>query len=235
MDAAEIGYEAMDAEDYGRALAAFEKAVELCPNYPIYWYDVARTQREIGSYQSALTAIDIAIKLDESEPQFRHARGNIMRSLNNLEEAVDEFKRALDLDESFPAHNNLGLTYHDLGELDLARDVLEQGLNFAPEDTDLLMNLASVYCDMDKFAVAALYDERVVRLNPNIVRSWERLANDYFCLKQFDQAEVAMREAIARGHDTAEAYSVLGDILLSAGKVEEAKVAFEIAHSRSHQ
>jgi Flp pilus assembly protein TadD len=217
VSAAEDGYRFFERLSFEEALASFRKAAGLWPEQEIYWYDIARTLRETGAYGEALASIEEAIRLNPQEPQFRHARGNIKRSLNDLRGAVDEFKQALELDSSFPAHNNLGLTYLELGELALARDVLEIGLNLTPDDTDLLLNLSSVIYNLDRFAIAALCDQRLTELDPNMTEAWTRLANDYYRLGCYEMAESAVRRAISQGDSSSETCSLLEEILLELG------------------
>lgn len=220
---ARAGYAAFDQEDFEAAVASFRRAVEIWPENGVFWYDIARTLRETGEYGEALEAIGEAIRLNPEEPQFRHARGNIKRSLKDQQGAVEEFRRALELDPKFPAHNNLGLTYHELGELELARDVLEIGLNLTPEDTDILENLSSVVYNLERFAVAAMCDQRLTELAPNRSIGWSRLANDHYRLSRFEQSELAIRRAISLGEATAENYSLLADVLLELGRVGESE------------
>jgi tetratricopeptide (TPR) repeat protein len=212
------GYALFEVSDFQGALAAFNEAVRLWPDQSIYWYDIARTLRELGTYDEALLAINKALELNDSEPQFWHALGNVRRSLKDLTGATDAFRHALKLDPTFPAFNNLGLTYHELGRLSRARDVLERGLNLAPEDTDLLQNLAAVMYNLDRFASAALYDRRAASLNPSLPKVWCHLADDYLKLKRYGMALRAIKKAISLDGDSVDKQAILQSILLEKDK-----------------
>jgi Flp pilus assembly protein TadD len=144
VNAAAEGYNLLEDSVFPEALAAFQTAANLWPGNPIFWYEMAALLRdEFKEYHQALWAAKKAVELDDEEPEFHHMLGNVLRSFEDKPGAVREYLRALDLDPSHFAYNNLGLTYNELGEFELARCYLETGLELTPEDSDLQLNLAT--------------------------------------------------------------------------------------------
>ena len=188
----DLASDLLDTGYTSQSTELFRIATDLRPTESTYWYNLARALREDKQFDAAIEAIDEALKLDDSEPQFFHAKGNIKRSLRDLPGAIAEFKHALALDNAFPAHNNLGLTLHEFGDLHEAKNVLEEGLRIFPDDTDLHLNLSAVYFNLGEIDDALLQDEYIARTSPFITSVWLNLANDYLLLERYRDALIAI-------------------------------------------
>jgi tetratricopeptide (TPR) repeat protein len=171
-----IGYH--DDGDYDKAIECYEKALQLAPDIPGIYYEIAFSYLYKGNPETALRysqqGIDLAVArgAEDSLPGLYDLKGSALDDLGRHEEAVDVYLEALN---RFDMNNtrlyyNLGLTYYRMGERDKARDSLAQSLMndpFHPSSNFLLGKICyeqgrksqSLYC-LSYFLLLEPYTER---------------------------------------------------------------------------
>src|SRR5262245_36601311 len=94
-----------------RALADFNRAIELEPQSPDAFAGRAQANLKKGLAAEALPDIDRALSLDSNDPFARDTRGHILAALGRRKEAIAEYKKAFaikpDLRESVDGSNAL--------------------------------------------------------------------------------------------------------------------------------
>lgn len=179
-DLMRAGIEYHDEGDYDRAIECYEKALELAPDVPGIYYEMAFSYLYKGNPEEALRysqeGIDRASARGAKDelPGLYDLKGSALDDLGRREEAVEVYLEALD---RFDVNNtrlyyNLGLTYYRMGERDKARDCLAQSLiddPFHPASNLLLGKICyeqgrksqSLYC-LCYFLLLEPYTERAV-------------------------------------------------------------------------
>jgi len=79
------------------------------------------------------------------------AYGNLGRcygQLENNEKAIEYFNKSIEYEDSFNHHNNIGVIYLRMNQLDLAYEYIYKAFNIIQHDNDLLKNKESVFCDL---------------------------------------------------------------------------------------
>jgi protein O-GlcNAc transferase len=156
----------------------------------------------------------------------RHWRGD-------LRGAADAFQRAVGLVPDWPdAHLQLGATYYDAREYDLARRELERGVALAPDEAVGWGQLGKLNLTTGRLEDAEKALQRAVQLRPDRATYHALLGEAY--RQRGDpqserQAEAAFREALALNPQNAEAYHRLGLLYQRQGRLGEAAVALEAA------
>jgi|GEM_PF-3257301 len=229
-NAADQGYKLLEDSSFPEALAAFHTAADLWPGNPIFWFEMAAILRDpLEEYQKALWAAKKAVQLDDEEPEFHHMLGNVLRSLEDRRGAVREFKRALEIDSACLAHNNLGLTYNELGEFDLARCYLETGLALAPEDSDLLLNLATALAGQGHEGDAAQTLHRCAAAHGSDPGVLSQIASQFRSLDRFEDAAHFNLAALQLSPTNVVALNGYGVSLSILGRYDEAKSVLDDA------
>ena len=137
------GYRAKgDAE---RAIADFDKALDLEAGIPTYHYrDRAKLYRDIGEYEKAVASYQAAIDVDPNRdiPFFKRrtayvACGDIyFKNLNQPEKAVAEFTKAIELDpENGELYQKRGDAYQAMGDSVGAEADYEEAKRLTEEKT----------------------------------------------------------------------------------------------------
>jgi tetratricopeptide (TPR) repeat protein len=128
-------------------------------------------------------------------------------------------------------HNNLGVSYRDVGQFAQAINEFEQALNvdpgFEPEKDHY--NIAVCYLIQGENDKAAAELEEAIKIKPDFLGAHSNLGAAYMKLGKYEQAAAEFQQAIALKPDFAEAHYNLGIIYQQLGQNEQAKAEFEEA------
>jgi tetratricopeptide (TPR) repeat protein len=86
------------SKNYEKALAAFEKAVELDPQYIDAWVGMSGTLGKLHRYKEGLTAADKALAIDRKNELAWVQKAAHLGSLKRYQEALAAAEEALKLD-----------------------------------------------------------------------------------------------------------------------------------------
>ena len=91
---------------YEEALKAYDKAIELNPDYADAWVFKGAALDELGRYEEgryeeALKAYDKAIELKPDDAKVWHDKGGALCNLGRYEEALEAFDKAIELKQDY--------------------------------------------------------------------------------------------------------------------------------------
>jgi tetratricopeptide (TPR) repeat protein len=87
-----------DNKDYDKAIADYNKAIELDPENGYAYNSRADTLREAGKAAQGLPDAEKALQLDSNNAEFWDTRAQIFAAVGRREEAIADYRRALALD-----------------------------------------------------------------------------------------------------------------------------------------
>jgi len=93
----ERGNDAFLNEQYQNAISNYDKAIEIEPNNPNYYYYRAQTNVNLGQYNEAIVDYDRVIKLKPDNPLYYFGRAQAKVELEQYEEAIADYDKAIDL------------------------------------------------------------------------------------------------------------------------------------------
>ena len=85
-------------DQWGKAEAAYKRAIELDPNVAMYYYNLGNLYTKWGHPQQALAALNKAKALAPRNMAVRQNLGYTMCQFNQFSDAVTEFREMLDMD-----------------------------------------------------------------------------------------------------------------------------------------
>lgn len=94
------GNKAMSAKDFGAAIEAYGKAIELNPNSPVYFSNRAAAFSQIGQHESAIDDAKQASKIDPKFGKAYSRLGHALFSSGRFEEAVEAYQKGVEVDPS---------------------------------------------------------------------------------------------------------------------------------------
>ncbi|MDQ6699310.1 MAG: protein kinase [Acidobacteriota bacterium] len=187
-----------EGNNLDRAAAAFQKAIELDPQYALAYAGLADAWR---------------------------TRYNVSRDPDDLEQAFIDSSRAVALNGSVAAARvSLGLVLTHKGKYEEAESEFEQALKREPVNAEAYRGLARVYeiKRLPEKAEATL--RRAIDLRPNDWRGYRDLGGYYARNGRLDKAELPYKKVLALSGGTATAYNDLGVAYLLQGKYSQAEV-----------
>jgi tetratricopeptide (TPR) repeat protein len=155
--------------------------------------------------------------------------GDAARGTRLLEEAVA-------LDSAFAAaHRALAIAHSNRDEPELALASIERALRFQDRLTDLERELAygSYHSIRGEHAQSVAAYERVLEINPQYFAALNNLALEHEMMFDYARAEEYLRRAIEADTGRFFGYTNLGELLVFAGRFDEARQAFDAAVARA--
>lgn len=122
---------ALAAKNDKAALASFDKALELEPNAPVFYYVASEAALALQEGPQATGYLDAYAKRLKEDDKLHVTYGNVLRKLGKLDEAMARFEKAIESGGFATAQALLGkatLLLEDRKDYDKAKAALDQAL-----------------------------------------------------------------------------------------------------------
>ncbi len=110
------------ADDPEAALAGFQRAIELNPNFALAYFAQGFVLARLNRTPEAHVSLETALELDPLDPLFNWYMGNLRLSQRQIDESRIYYRRAIELE---PAQPN---SYAGLGDIEIATGHLDSAL-----------------------------------------------------------------------------------------------------------
>ncbi len=136
---------------YDQAIQAYQKAVELAPDYAEAWIGLGDARQAKGQYDEAIVEYQKALALEPENARVHYGLGKIYYNEKQLyHEAVAEYQRAIQMDPKFlEAHLSLGEIYEEKGLYQDAVARYTHVLSIEPNHPGATYGLALAYEKVD--------------------------------------------------------------------------------------
>ncbi len=192
----------------------------------------AQALLEAGDPARAQAVLTRACELAGDDAGIRRLLGRAATPLGQHESAAANYRESLRLEpDDADTLNELAAALTALERLDEAVSCYEASLKRAP-GTFAHYQLGNIHMGRQRLEEAVFHYRRALALAPRRAEIYNNLGCALRHLGQYDQAEVAFREAlqIAPDHPLAhEGYTNLGTVLLILNRLEDARAAFQQA------
>jgi tetratricopeptide (TPR) repeat protein len=141
-----IGIAYLDQLQYADALAAFEQALKLRPDYADGWINVALTNLEWEKYPQARAPLERALELSPGNARALYYMGLVERRAGNCDAEVTDFEQVVaQFPDARDARRELGISYYQTHRYADARTQFEALQRIDPDDLAAHYNLAVIY------------------------------------------------------------------------------------------
>jgi tetratricopeptide (TPR) repeat protein len=167
---------------FREAIASFQRALKINPNYTEASLNLALTYNEVGEYQKGQELLTQARQTTTRESTTgllddvaraklanMHADiADVYRSLGEYSEGIDEYRKALGLKPNFPdIRTKLGISLREWGRLEEAIKEFEQVKSLHPAYSPAGINLGIAFYSLGDLERARAEWEEVLKYNPN--------------------------------------------------------------------
>jgi|GEM_PF-6664599 tetratricopeptide (TPR) repeat protein len=152
-----------------RAYAAFQKAVEIAPDFPI-------VRAQLGSFfldylnkpEKAVVELTQAVTLSPNYYTAHLILGKAYHVLNDLDHAEIEWRTALQCKpDSAEAMNNMGIIYEQKKDWVQAMEHYLQSVALMPSNIHGVYNLGRIYCKLEDYEQAIPYLQKAKTMQQN--------------------------------------------------------------------
>ena len=153
--------------------------------------------------------------------------GSTNLALQNFKTAIINFNKAIKLNSNIPTiYYNLGLAYHNIGNMDDAIVNYKKAIDIKPDYDEALNNIGISLEKKGDFIGAIDKYNKVLAINPKHAGAYYNLGNVFYSKDNLILAIENFNRAIDIKPDYVDAYFNLGNALNKQGKLEEAIESF---------
>ena len=158
----------------------------------------------------------------------RRAEDDFLRG--KYEAAAAELEAVRDLGpQDFAFHRLLGNAYYELENPQKASAEFQDALRLDPKNEQVYFNLGMLYLKFHTPELAILVFEHALKEMPNSPLLWMGMGLTQHLAERTEKAATALKKAVELDPAFTDAYIVLGDVLESDNKLEDALPVFETA------
>ena len=221
----------LSRDDYARAAAYFEKAVEIDPGYAESWYQAGFCYGMLGRHADALKASRQAARL---RPEWAETHINIGASsfaLAQYKEAAEAYRQATKLDsDNADTQYALGLSLNKLNRADEEILAYKRAVAIKPDFANAWEQLGAAYFKQKRYAPAIEAFEQLKTYKPD-AKTYNYLGESYLELGKTQESLDAFNNAVAYNPDFDRARFNLGKAYLKNGDRDSATIQYEILKS----
>ena len=159
--------------DYEEAIASFDQALKIKPDYHKAWNNRGIALFNLGRLEEAIASFDEALKFKSDKDEAWHNRGTALLNLGRYEEAIASYDQALKIKpDKHEAWYNRGGALGDLGRYEEAIASYDQALKIKPDNLDAWVNRGIDLRQLGRLEEAiASYDE-ALKIKPDEYDVW---------------------------------------------------------------
>lgn len=215
---------------YSEALTAYNKAIEMRPDYWEAWKDKGKALYELKKYREALAAYDQAIQL---QPNFLEAwvgRGYTLNQLQQYQEAISSFETALKIQPNISdAWKGKGDALLNSQRYEEAVATYEKAVQLQPNFYEAWYNRGWAYQNLKQYQQALESYQKAVELKSDNSQAWYNLGNVQIELNKNQEALEAYEKAVRFQPNDYQSWYSQGIALLKMRRFEEAIIAYQQA------
>lgn len=185
----ERGHELDISGKFTEAIKAYNKAIELNPQYTDTYINRGALYDDLGKYQQAIKDYNKAIELNPQYAKAYNNRGNAYVTLGKYKQAFKDFNKAIELNPREAAlYSNRGIAYAKLGNAQQAFKDFNKAIELNPQYAKAYNNMGALYFDLGKYQQAIKAYNKAIELNPPFAAAYNNRGEAYYKLGDTQQA-----------------------------------------------
>lgn len=217
----------LQLQRYRDALAVYEQAVNLKPNYAPGWYGKGKALWELKQYLLALSAFDQAIQIQPNYLEAWTARGFTLVGLKRYPEAISAFDRVLQLKHNSPdIWYAKGDVFRKIGQYDQAIKAYEQVIDLQANNYAAWYKKGMSFQDLKRYDEAITAYNKTIDLKADDELVWYNLGNCFVNLNRYEDAFKAYDKAVQYKPNDSLAWLSRSNVLMTLRRYPEAVDSF---------
>ncbi|MBD2278171.1 serine/threonine-protein kinase [Aphanizomenon flos-aquae] len=212
---------------YQEALATYEKAIDIKPDYPQALYGQGKALFQLKKYQESLIAYDQAIQIQPNYLEAWTNRGFVLVRLKRYSEAIATVDKALQLKNDDPKVWQLkGDIFIKISQYNDAIKAYEQAINFQADNPELWYKKGLAFQNLKQYEEAITSYKKTVELKSDHELAWYNLGNCLVNLNRYEFAFQAYDQAVQYNPNNSAAWLSRSNILMTLRRYPEAIDSF---------
>jgi tetratricopeptide (TPR) repeat protein len=220
----------LELKRYDDALAAYNRAVELRPEYAEAWNGKGDTLLALKRYEEARNAYDKAIQFQPNYGEAWIGRGNALNSLQQYKEAINSFDKALEIKpDSLAAWNSRGNVQIKLQQYSEAIASFDKAVQLQPNYAPAWNSRGWALHNLRRYEDAVKSYDKAVEFKPDSSQAWYQRGNALINLQKYQEAVESYDKAVQFQPDFFKAWFSRGSALINLRQYEKAFTSFDQA------
>jgi len=172
------------------AIVHFKQTLDIYPEFPKGWYDLAKAYMVMEDYKNALDSYARSTQTDSDYAPSFFELGLVHAQLGKKKEAEEAYRQAIARDSLFKeAYINLSYSYYQDGKYQDAIEVNMTALRHLPNAYELYVNTGRTYLMIQDTPTALSYLEKAVALNRSDKAMIGMMADLFANIGNYEKAE----------------------------------------------
>jgi tetratricopeptide (TPR) repeat protein len=154
-------------------------------------------------------------------------RGDVYMARKMYREAIATYKTGPQ--NSAVLQNKIGIAWHNLGDLNLARSSYDRAAKLDRKYADAINNAGTVLYAQKKYSSAVSRYKRALAIAPEKPAFWSNLGTAYFALNKYPEMNAAYAKAMALDPEIFEHRGSIGTQVQDLTVADRARYHFELA------
>lgn len=212
------------SKDPETAIAHFEKALTIAPDFTLALNNLGNLLVELGRYDEAEENYLRALKIRDSDEYAWYNLARLAELKNETSVAIERYRKAMENNPS-NSHipNNLGLLYARMGQYEDAEYWYKRSLEIDQENPLPWNNLGQIAEAKNDFETASTYYKKALELQPAFLVALNNLVNTLTHLGRSEEAEEWFKKALDDEPDNGDIHNSYGYFLLQRNELDRAR------------
>ncbi len=220
----------LDLKRYEEALKAYNRAVELRPEYADAWKGQGNTLLALKQYEDARNAYDKAIQIQPDSWEAWIGRGNALDYLQQYREALNSFDAALKIKrDSLEAWNSRGNVQIKLQQYSEAIASFDKAVKLESDYSPAWYSRGWALHNLRRYEEAVKSYDKAVESKPDFPQAWYQRGNALINLQKYNEAVESYEKAVQFQPNFSKAWYSQGSALINLRNYQKAVASFEQA------
>lgn len=197
-----------DKGEYDRAIADFDRALALDPNYYLAYGNRGVANQKKGDFHGAIADFNKTIELNPGDAVAHGNRSVAFSSIGDFNRAIADLDTAIKLNPDYvAAYSSRGNAYREKDEIDRAIADFDKAISLDPGYAIAYNDRGKAFVDRGEVDRAIDDFNKAIALGPDFVDAYVNRANTYREKGEFDRALADYNKVIRIRPDFAVAYN----------------------------
>ncbi len=218
-----LGYDLAQLGRLPEAVARYEQAVHLAPEFPLARLNLAEALMRLGRYPEAITQYEEAVRLKISGVTAERELSDALMHEGRVEESIAHSRAAvLATPDWAPGYNNLAYALLLTGRVDESIAAYREAVRLDPRYAAAWVGLSYALIQANRPAEAIAPSAEAVRLQPGFADARNTLGIAFARTGRTTEAIASFVQAVSLDPGHADVHNNLGNALSMAGRSDEA-------------
>ncbi|WP_052288669.1 tetratricopeptide repeat protein [Leptolyngbya iicbica] len=158
---------------YEEAIASYECAVKIKPDYHETWYNCGLALHNLGRYEEAIASYERTADIEPDNHYAWYGRSLALYNLRRYEEAIASYERAVDIEpDNHYAWYGRGLALYNLRRYEEAIASYERTVDIEPDNYHSWYGRGLALYNLRRYEEAVASYERAVEIKPDYHEAW---------------------------------------------------------------